>query len=154
VRKSHGNGAEPLSHRRRLGTRSMGLAKKLLVCKECGVTNPDYAFQCRSCASTLRGHPAKDSRATREKLVSTQSVGSTEGHRTDERRPIWQTEYRNRVALNLFLIALFAFILAMDLSTGASAFNIAIVLVFLALSTTRFLYTWRKIRRERFPSNL
>lgn len=135
-----------LNHRRRLGTRSMGLAKKLLVCKKCGAKNPDHAFECCSCSSTLRGSPANHSRADRDKFVPTQLGDSTEGFRADERKPVWQTEYRGRVALNLFLIALFAFILAMNLSTGASALNIAVVLIFLALSTTRFLYTWRKIR--------
>lgn len=129
----------------------MRLAKKLLVCKECGAKNPYYASQCRSCFSTLRSLPAKDSRATREKLVSTRSTGSAEAHRTGERRPFWQTEYRNRIALNLLLIALFAFILVMDLLTGASAFGIAVVLVFLGLSTTRFFYTWHKMRREQLP---
>jgi len=46
------------------------------------------------------------------------------------------------------LVALFAFILVTYLLSGASAFNIAVVVVFLALSTTRFLYTWRSIQRE------
>ena len=125
----------------------MGLAKKLLVCRRCGARNPGHAFECSSCSSTLRVSPANHSRATRDKLMSTQLADSTEGHRTDERKSIWQTEYRGRLALNLFLISLFAFILAMNLSSGASALNIAVVLVFLALSTTRFLYTWRNIRR-------
>jgi uncharacterized membrane protein YvbJ len=125
----------------------MRLAKKLLVCRECGARNPDHAFECRSCSSELRGLPVNESRAARDELVSSQLTDSTKEHRADERKPIWQTEYRGRVALNLLLIALFAFILAMNLSSGASALNIAVVLVFLALSTTRFLYTWRKIRR-------
>jgi Flp pilus assembly protein TadB len=126
----------------------MGLAKKLLVCKECGAMNPSDVFDCRSCSSPLRRSPVNDSRAAREKLAQSQSTDTTERRRADEQRSIWQTEHRGRVALNLVLIALFAFILAMDLSTGASALNIAVVVVFLALSTTRFIYTWRKIRRE------
>ena len=127
---------------------SMGLAKRLIVCKKCGAKNPDYGLQCGSCASALRGPPAKDSCATREGRTSDGLVDSTDGHRADDRKSIWQTRYRNRIALNLFLIALFAFILIMDLQSGAGAFNIAVVLVFLALSTTRFLLTWRRIRRE------
>lgn len=123
------------------------MAKKLIVCKKCGDKNPDYVLHCGSCASALRGPSAKDSDATREERPSDGSAGSTEGHRSDDRRSIWQTKYRNRVALNLFLITLFAFILTMDLLTGASALNIAVVLVFLALSTTRFLLTWRRIRQ-------
>ena len=126
----------------------MGLAKKLLVCKECGAKNPDHLMECRSCSSTLRRSPANDSRADRGKLASTQVVDATEIRRADGQRSIWRTEYRGRFALNLALMALFAFILAVNLSTGASALNIVVVVVFLALSTTRFLYTWRKIRRE------
>ena len=136
-----------LNRRSRFGARSMTLAKKLLVCKECGARNPDDALECCSCSSMLRGASANNPRADGDRLTSTQSTDSTEGNSTDCRRSIWQTEYRGRVALNLFLIALFVFILAMNVSTGASALNIAVVLVFLALSTTRFVYTWRKIRR-------
>ena len=136
-----------LNHRRRLGTRSMGLAKKLLVCKKCGAKNPDHAIECRSCSSTFRGSSANHSHSDRDMLVPTRLVDSAEVRRVDGRKPIWQTEYRGRIALNLFLIALFAFILAMNLSTGASSLNIAVVLIFLALSTTRFLYTWRRMRR-------
>jgi hypothetical protein len=69
------------------------------------------------------------------------------------RRSIWRTKHRNRLALNLFLVALFAFILVTYLLSGASDLNIAVVLVFLALSTTRFLYTWRSIQREQHRSS-
>lgn len=134
--------------RKGIGMRSRGLAKKLIVCKKCGAKNPDYVIQCRSCASTLRSPPATDSRATREEPPSYGPAGSADGYGTDGRRSIWQTKHRNRVALNLFLVALFAFILVTYLLSGASAFNIAVVVVFLALSTTRFLYTWRSIQRE------
>ena len=129
----------------------MGLAKKLLVCKKCGARNPHDAFECCSCSSVLRGPPSTNPRADRDQLTSTQLTDSTEEDSAGGRRSIWQTEYRGRVALNLFLIALFVFILAMNLSTGASALNIAVVIVFLALSTTRFLYTWRKIRQGQIP---
>ena len=130
----------------------MYLAKKLLVCRKCGARNPDHAFECRSCSSRLRGSPINDSSGTRDKLAPTQLVDSIEGDGADEPKSIWQTEYRGRIGLNLFLIVLFAFILAMNLSTGASSLNIAVVVVFLALSTTRFLYTWRKIRQGQLAS--
>ena len=125
----------------------MRLAKKLLVCKKCGAGNPDHAMKCRSCSSTLRGAPANDSRAAREKSVSARLTDSAEERCADAQRSIWPTQYRGRLALNLFLIALFAFILVMNLSTDASALSIAVVLVFLALSTTRFFYTWRMAKR-------
>ncbi len=150
---NHDIGGGPLHHNIHRGgmayhERSMGLAKKLIVCKECGAKNPDYALECGSCASALRIPPAKDSCATRERRTSDGLVDSTYGHRADDRKPIWQTRHRNRAALNLFLVALFAFILISNLLSGASAFYIAVVLVFLVLSTTRFLLTWRMIRRE------
>ena len=145
--RGHGKGEKTLNHRRRLGPRSMGLAKKLLVCKKCGARNPDHVLECRSCSATLRSPPANHSRSSRYRPASTQLPDPTEGQRVDGQKPIWRTEHRGRLALNLFLIALFAFILVMNLLNGASALNIAVVLVFLALSTTRFIYTWRKIRR-------
>jgi hypothetical protein len=128
--------------------RSRGLAKKLIVCRKCGAKNPDHVLQCHSCAAALRSLPAGDSCATREGRTSDGPVGSYEGYWTGDRKSIWQTEHRNRVALNLFLVAIFAFILVAYLMTGAPALNIVVVLVFLALSTTRFLYTWRSIQRD------
>jgi ribosomal protein L40E len=137
-------------HRGRQGYRKrlMGLAKKLIVCRQCGTKNPDYVLQCSSCTSALHGARAKDPFAAREGRTSYGLTDFADGHRTDDRKPIWQTKYRNRVALNLFLMALFAFILITDLLSGASAFYIAVVLTFLVLSTTRFLLTLRRIRRE------
>jgi ribosomal protein L40E len=128
--------------------RSMELAKKLIVCKKCGAKNPEHASQCNSCASALRSPPAADSSAIREAPPSYGPVDSADGYGTNGRKSIWHTKYRNRVALNLFLVALFAFILVTYLLSGASSFNIAVVVIFLALSTTRFLYTWRSIQRE------